>query len=161
MDHSTLNRLYRYAVSLTGERDDAYDLLQQAVERYLKRRKQVEKPLSYIMRSIRHLFYDQLRHRHLQLVVNHQLQDRLVSPEDIPRLDDVLIDREDIEGLLQDLTHHESELLYLWVVEEYTAQEIADLREVPRGTVLSQIHRLKKKLKARQHDVRKVGLYEV
>ena len=36
MDKTLLNQLYRYAISLTGDGDEAYDLLQQAVESYLR-----------------------------------------------------------------------------------------------------------------------------
>jgi len=38
------------------------------------------------------------------------------------------------------------ELLYLWAVEEYTSKELADLFNVPPGTILSRLHRLKIKI---------------
>ena len=41
----------------------------------------------------------------------------------------------------------ERETLFLAVVEGYTAQEIADMTQRPRGTILSLLHRTKEKLR--------------
>lgn len=148
MDQTFINRLYRYAFSLTNERDDAYELLQQAVERYLRRQPTtVRSPLSYLMRSIRNAFFDRIRHSNLYPVVaDDQLQN---SDEEatFPFIDDLLIRQQDAAQLLALLNSRERELLYLWAVEEYTVQEIADLQGVPRGTLLSQLHRMKNRLR--------------
>ncbi len=149
MDKALLNQLYRYAISLTGDGDEAYDLLQQAVERFLRQPKnKVQVSSAYLMRSIRNLFFDQVRHRHLHLVVSEQLQQDIAEPEHAPPIADLLIHRQDVEQLMTGLSCHDRELLYLWAVEEYTVQEIADMRSAPRGTILSQLHRLKKKLRS-------------
>ena len=163
MDKALLNRLYRYAISLTGDGDEAYDLLQQAMERYLKRpqmpiakEKPIDNPSAYLMRIIRNLFFDQVRHQRLHLIVTEQLKQEQPSATECPSLTDILIDQQDIEQLMDGLNSMERELLYLWAVEEYTAQEIADMHECPRGTILSQLHRLKKKLRektSRQYEV--------
>ena len=148
MDQTFLNRLYRYAFSLTDERDEAYELLQQAIERYLRHQpNKVRSPLSYLMRSIRNAFFDRIRHNNLyQDIVEDQQQN---NAEEVisPSIDDLLIQQQDIAQLLALLDNQERELLYLWAVEEYTIQEIADLQGVPRGTLLSRLHRLKNRLR--------------
>jgi len=48
---------------------------------------------------------------------------------------------------LAELRTIDREILFLWVFEGYTAAEIAELMDQSRGTMLSQIHRAKGKLK--------------
>ena len=48
-------------------------------------------------------------------------------------------------------------MLYLWAVEEYTVDEIALLTETPRGTLLSRLHRLKKRVAGRTDVARPAG----
>ncbi|WP_067520676.1 RNA polymerase sigma factor [Endozoicomonas ascidiicola] len=162
MDRALLNQLYRYAIALTRDSDEAFDLLQQSVERYLRRSNfqsddHVREPSAYLMRTIRNQFFDQARHQRMHLVVNEQLQQANTELDDTPSPDDLLIHQQMAEGLIKQLDSHEQELLYLWAVEEYTAQEIATMRSQPRGTILSQLHRLKKKLRTQlDTDIRRV-----
>ena len=67
--------------------------------------------------------------------------DAALETEDAP-LDEAIL-----EEALGSLRPPEREALYLATVEDYTAQEIADLTGRPRGTVLSMIHRARKKLR--------------
>ena len=171
MNKELLNDLYRYACTLTGERDDAYDLVQKAVENYLRQKqsrwaKPVQSPKFYLMRSIRNSWLDTVRHKRLQLVVNDQLQ--ALETVETPTLADLFMYQRDMESLMAGLSNEERELLFLWAIEEYTFQEISDLRSVPRGTLLSQMHRLKKRiiheLETREEQDRqqsKTGLWEV
>jgi DNA-directed RNA polymerase specialized sigma24 family protein len=53
----------------------------------------------------------------------------------------------ELASALQQLRPDERELLYLSAVEEYSANEIAKLTHKPRGTILSILHRTKKKLR--------------
>ena len=50
---------------------------------------------------------------------------------------------------LSSLAPAERELLYLSAVEQYTARELSEMIGRPRGTVLSTLHRAKKKLRTR------------
>jgi RNA polymerase sigma-70 factor (ECF subfamily) len=52
------------------------------------------------------------------------------------------------ESALNDLRPEERAVLYLMLVEGYTAQSVADLFEWPRGTVLSMSHRARQKVRA-------------
>lgn len=51
-----------------------------------------------------------------------------------------------LERALAQLNDDERELLYLSVMEGYSTGEIAKLTKRPRGTILSMLHRSKKKL---------------
>lgn len=135
-----LNRGYRYALSLTNSEDNAFDLVQSA---YLNLREK-NKPLviPYFIRTIRNLHIDKKRKQLVRLKwindaasnSNHYLPGISVEPY--------------LEKLLTKLPIQNREILFLSVVEEYTAQEIADLLDMPRGTVLSTLSRTKKKLKS-------------
>jgi len=61
-------------------------------------------------------------------------------------LEDIYIDQDEITILLEKLNPPDRELLYFWAVEEYTIDEISKLLNTPRGTLVSRIHRLRKKL---------------
>jgi RNA polymerase sigma-70 factor (ECF subfamily) len=56
-------------------------------------------------------------------------------------------DDDDLHQALGRLKRSERELLYLAIVESYTATEIAEITGRPRGTVLSTLHRSKQKLR--------------
>jgi len=62
-------------------------------------------------------------------------------------MDDVLIYQQDVQRLTENLSSEENELLYLWAVEEHTTEEIAKIYKQPKGTILSKLHRLKKRLR--------------
>lgn len=138
-----LNQFYRYCLALTGEEAEAYDLLQDSLEKYLKKRNSVTSSRAYFRRIIRNLFIDHYRksskHETLEL-------DENIIPATDTDLENLVVNRGEVEIILKGLIHEDRELLYLWAVEEYTAKELADLLKCPRGTILSRLHRLKIKI---------------
>lgn len=140
-----LNRLYRYALALSHAADEAGDLVQQALLRWLESdTRNIAEPLAYVMRMVRNLYYDRERHRHHREEVAAQLGE--VLHLDFEPLEKLMIRREEVERLLAHLGADERELLYLWAVEGYTMDEIGKITETPRGTLLSRLHRLRRKL---------------
>ncbi len=143
-----LNRLYRFAFSLTNAEASAYDLLQSALEKYLKRGATAssgENQLAYLRTMIRNQFIDQYRKEQRHPHQEFETVEALISI-DMPSPEDVLIESEQIADILDTLSASERELLTLWALEEYTAREIAEQLNCPRGTVLSRIHRLRLKI---------------
>lgn len=62
LDRAELDALYRYCLALSGERQDAWDLLHGALESVLRRRpRDIQHPAAYLRRTVRNRFYDQLR----------------------------------------------------------------------------------------------------
>ncbi len=137
-----LNAGYRYAYALTMHRQDAEDLLHDAWIRLITRYGQSpEKPI--LFRTIRNLFIDGTRHA--------KVVDRYRKQEDIPVSyedeSNALIDSDLLDRHLVCLRPIEREVLFLSVVEGYTADEIAAMHGTVRGTILSMLSRSKKKLR--------------
>jgi len=145
-----LNQLYRYALSLCRQEETAYDLVQAAIERYLyKTSTAVDKPLAYLKTIIRNLYFDLQRHEKVLPMVSMESEtvSHIEPLSDDLSMESALINQQQVLHLITCLSAEESELLYLWAVEEYTVEEIAVLHEKPRGTVLSKLHRLKKRIR--------------
>jgi len=161
LDKNLLNQLYRYAISLTNNEDQAYDLLQSCIEKYLKAdNANIEKPIAYIKRMIRNEFIDQTRRQRFQHDVDAEDLERIndESALEATSLEDVFVRQSEVSSLLGTMKAEERELLYLWAVEEYTVQEIAEMKQVPRGTLLSKLHRLKKRIQLQQKSNNVVNL---
>lgn len=153
LNKELLNQLYRFAVSLTNNEDQAYDLLQSCIEKYLKANKaDIDTPVAYLKRMIRNEFIDQTRRKRFQYEVDPETIDKINNEsalEDIS-LEDIFIQQSEVSALLGTMNSEERELLYLWAVEEYTFEEIAQMKQIPRGTLLSKLHRLKKRVQLQQ-----------
>ena len=148
-NEAELNRLYRYAFSLTNAEASAYDLLQSALEKYLRlsvTKLSGDDQLRYLRTMIRNRFIDQYRKEQRHPHQEFESVEALISI-DMPSPEDVLIESEQIVDILASLSASERELLHLWALEEYTAKEIAEQLDCPRGTVLSRVHRLRRKIR--------------
>lgn len=147
-DRPRLNRLYQYCFALTRHEQDAYDLLQSAIEKRLKQ-PSLHNDINdaYLYRIIRNAFIDQYRR---QQRFKHEAfeEDQYGVDFDIATLESVSINRQHVNRLMAEISTTEREILFLWAVEEYSTQEVADLMNIPRGTVLSRIFRLRKKLQS-------------
>ncbi|VAW64636.1 hypothetical protein MNBD_GAMMA09-981 [hydrothermal vent metagenome] len=151
-----LNQLYRYALSLATQEDTACDLVQEALLRYLKKyppNHAIDKPLAYLKTIIRNLYFDLQRHNKVVPMVSANSEDILaIEPIDSFSIEEMMVNQQEVQRLLNGLSDEENELLYLWAVEEHTAEEIARIYEKPRGTILSSMHRLKKRIRQVSDD---------
>ncbi len=141
---SLLHSAYRYAHALCAHAEMAEDLVH---ESWLK---VVEKhgPLpdkALLFRVIRNSFIDQVRHR--TRFPSDTFQEQLMPDAQSGDPSDYVSEDRVLSAGLAALREIDREVLFLWVFEGHTAAEIADLTEQSRGTVLSQIHRAKGKLK--------------
>ena len=153
LDKTQLNQLYRYAISLTNNEDQAYDLLQTCVEKYLKANlADIETPIAYLKRMIRNEFIDQTRKRRFYQDVEPEAMSRISDEHSLNEvtMEEIYVQQSEVAALLGTMQPEERELLYLWAVEEYTIDEIAKIKQVPRGTLLSKLHRLKKRVQLQQ-----------
>ena len=134
---------YRYAFALTANRQDAEDLLHDAWIRLVTRYgDSPDKPLLY--RTLKNLFIDKTRHA---TVVQNHVNNQIDTPIYDDSVLDQMIDAELLGYHLVKLKANEREILFLSVVEGYTADEISAMTGVVRGTILSLLHRTKKKLR--------------
>lgn len=155
LDETQLQTLYQYAMVLSQHRDDAYDLLQSAVESYLikvKRGTQViECPVAYVRTLIRNRYIDHYRYRQRwQSESFEELALYDISPVD---LEQVVIDSDELQGIWTQLSVEDRDILYHWAVLGYSTDEACALLEMPRGTFLSRIHRLRKRCQAMSNSL--------
>ncbi|MEL6614290.1 MAG: RNA polymerase sigma factor [Bacteroidota bacterium] len=141
-----LQRAYRYALSLTHDADEAHDIVQDASLSVARRGGPWH--AGYLLTAVRNRFLD-LRRR--PALFDHDADETaLDDPADTPSPDDAAPFAAEALGVaLGDLREDEREVLFLHAVEGLTASEIGALTNRPRGTVLSLLHRTKKKLRAR------------
>ncbi|UCB56065.1 MAG: RNA polymerase sigma factor [Thiotrichales bacterium] len=148
-DRAVLQKLYRYACTLCQDGDDAYDLLQYALEKFLQQAGAPERrnELAFVRTIMRNRFIDQ--YRHSNRFPQESYDDTTMLVLDEGSLEDMVIAQADLEIVWQLLDPFEREILYYWAVEEMTAQEISHQIDVPRGTVLSRIYRVRKKIESK------------
>jgi RNA polymerase sigma-70 factor (ECF subfamily) len=137
-----LNRGYLYALSLTHNQEEAWDLIQSA---YLKvHHLQTALKLPYLFRVLKNLYIDQYRKSKVRLNWLTQQKQRksgiALSCPEFPHMDPFL------DKTLKQLDPLHREVLFLSSVEKYTAQEIGAFLDMPKNSVLSILHRTKKKL---------------
>lgn len=147
LDRATLDRVYRYCQALAGNRDDAYDLLQDAVESYLvSPAVRIDQPVAYLFRIARNRFIDQQRRAGVVAFETLEDPDSVAGVE--AELEKVVIDRDELERVWVRLTVPEREVLFLWAVEGMTAAEIARRLDQPRATILSRLRRARLRMQA-------------
>ena len=146
MDRNLLNELFRYCFALTGNESDAYDLLQASIEKYLRKAiVSVENETAYLKRIIRNHYIDEYRK---QSRVDLESFDEVVTYVDINTkpLEQIVASQRQVESVWLLLSDSEREILYFWAVEGYSTSELASILDMPRGTLLSKIHRLRARL---------------
>ena len=150
LDRPTLDRLYGYCYSLTGNEADAYDLLHGSVERYYRSSPtDIDQPVAWLRRVIRNRFIDDRRKRQRRPEVELEALEGGVLDGDVDVLEDQMIAAMDMEAVWQSLSAKEREVLHLWAIDGMTAREIGEQTGTSRNTILSRIHRLRAHLQAR------------
>ena len=135
----------RYAYALTRDRARAEDLLQDAWVRLLESDSSFDKPL--LFRIIRNRFIDLQRRGKVIGMVPYE---NGVGGAQKSEPDFDIVVRADRKGLIRamsTLRDDEREAVYLHVVEEYTAAEIAEMQGRTRSNILVILHRARKKLR--------------
>jgi RNA polymerase sigma-70 factor (ECF subfamily) len=140
-----LPRLRRFAQTLSGNRDTADDLVQEACERALRSQDGFTPGTrfdSWMFRILRNLWLDSHRRRAARGGVHETLDDA----ESIPGADGAavtmnLLDLRDAERALLRLPHDQREALVLTCIEDLTYAEAAAVLGVPPGTVMSRAAR--------------------
>jgi RNA polymerase sigma-70 factor (ECF subfamily) len=142
--------LYRFAYSLAGNADDACELTQETYYRLLSHEGQLRDPTkikAWMFTTLYRVFLGQ-KHRstrfpHLTISsVEHELP--ILTPEIINKMDGLLV----MEALLEIDEHHRTPLA-LFYLQNLSYREIAEILEVPIGTVMSRLSRSKVALRDR------------
>lgn len=143
-DVNLLNSLYRYCFCLTLDKSRAEDLLQTVLEKWLRLADSGNYQPSYVRKMIRNQYIDDCRHQ--QCVAFDSIEQHAPVLLDEHNLEQLTIAQDLIEKVIVQLSISEREVLYLWAVVGFTANEIATELAQPRGTILSRLHRIKSKV---------------
>jgi len=141
--------LYRYAYRLSGSQADAEDLTQETFLRATAKLGQLRDA-----NKVRPWLYSILRHAYLQRqrsapqTPHVSLDDLFDVAEEVPDpLPD--LDAEALRKALDDLPEQFRTVVLLYYFEELSYREIADVLDVPIGTVMSRLARARNYLKTR------------
>src|SRR5829696_9131033 len=148
--------LYRLAYHLAGNADEAEDLTQETYLRAYRgfagfRGGDVR---AWLFAILRHLFLDECRrHRRMPTIVSADDDARALTPQDVgtwaPSAETEVLRRlpnEAVERAFAALPPDWRLVVLLADVEELSYREIADIMEIPLGTVMSRLHRAHKRL---------------
>lgn len=147
-DEALLNQLFRYAFSLCHDEAQAFDLVQHSCEKSLSNNSDHVHSKPFMMKVIRHAFIDQYRRKRFELVKDITEIESSLEEEShcLKTLEELHIDKQNVAIILDQVSPQERELLYLWTIEGMSIQEIADMTETPKGTLLARLSRLRKRL---------------
>ena len=142
--------LYRVAYHLTGNAQDAEDLLQDLYLKLWQKRDELPDEAmkeAYLVTMIRHLFVDQ--HRLKRLDTSAELKEE-ASPPDERSLDhqiDAKDEAQQMEGLINELPERDAKILRKHVVDDRSYEEIEQDTGLSQGNIRIIVMRTKKKLK--------------
>ena len=144
--------LYRFAFRLLRDRADAEDLVQDVLVKLYPRTGEIAdirdlKP--WLLRVVYHQFVDMLRKRRRSAVTVSDMNAlELVDPAQEPdhRLG-VARDVQRIRDAVGRLNRDQQLLVGLHLIDGHTLEEIADVLDVPLGTLKSRLHRTRAQLK--------------
>ena len=142
--------LYRFAISLCGDADAALDLTQNAFHKLAKNWRDIREPSkvkSWLFSVLHRDFIDQYRRKKR---VPFTGLDQVAEPpahDPIPRGTGV-----DVTSMMNALLQMDEKFrapLSLFYIESLSYKEIADVLDIPIGTVMSRLRRAKDQLRER------------
>lgn len=139
-----LPSLRRYSRSLTRSDADGEDLLQDCVEKVLVQRGQWRglNLRGWVLTIMTNLYRNGLRQQGNRSFVDIDDNSHLATPEP----DNDPLQRSRLEAALNSLGEDYRAVLMLIVVEGYSYQDVADMLDIPIGTVMSRLARARQKM---------------
>ncbi len=144
--------MWRVAMSLTRNRADAEDLVQESLLRAYKAIDGFDGryPRAWLLTILRNTERNRHRRRRPEL-----LSDPNMAEERGPRTDADMVERraedrefdEAVTAALQELPENFRRVIELVDVDGLTYQEAADVLDVPLGTVMSRLHRARRRIR--------------
>jgi RNA polymerase sigma-70 factor (ECF subfamily) len=158
-----LNDMYALALQLTRSKENAEDLVQDlfislSVKRYANR--EIRRPRAWLASILYRLFVDQWRRKVRSPVIfglsddtDGSFEPEIACHQPGP-LQSLELDAQHarIQQALDRLNERQHQVLVLHDMEGYTLEEIADIMQVPLGTIKSNLHRGREKLHLQLYD---------
>jgi RNA polymerase sigma-70 factor (ECF subfamily) len=136
--------LFRYAIRLAGEKARAEDLVQETLLSAWRNFHQFERGTNckaWLFRILKNLHYKQMnRHGQRAEVPLGEEGPRFAVPEQVSA-------NQQVREAFDRLTPEHQEVLQLAVVEGFEIREVAEVLQVPQGTVMSRLSRARANLR--------------
>lgn len=147
MPHHKL--LYRVAYHLTGNQQDAEDLLQDMYLKLWQKRDSLPEEAAketYLVSMIRNLFVDQ---RRLKRLGTSELKNEDSPPDErsLERQIDARDEAHKMEGLIRQLPDRDAKIIKMHLMEEHSYEEIEQDTGLSQGNIRIIVMRSRKKLK--------------
>ncbi len=150
--------LYRVAYHLTGNAQDAEDLLQDMYLKLWQKRDELPDAAmkeAYLVTMIRRLFLDQRRLKHVN--TSAELKEEL-SPPDEWSLDHQIDTRDEarqMEGLIRQLSERDGKIIRMHLMEDRSYEEIERDTGLSQGNIRIIVMRTRQKLKQQFQKITK------
>ncbi|MEM8834271.1 MAG: sigma-70 family RNA polymerase sigma factor [Planctomycetota bacterium] len=166
MDRATFEQLaiehmdavYRMAMQLAKHPDGASDLVQETYLRAIRASARFEEKgggmRSWLFTILHNVFYSKAKREArgpMAVEEFYEADERETPPDEAPPAWDLSsLDWEHVDGeikqAIEALSPEHREVLLLWGVEGMKYREIAQIMDVPIGTIMSRLHRARKQL---------------
>lgn len=152
-------RLWRYCLVLTGNRDDAFDLVQAACVHALEK-SHLYQPGTHLdrwlFRMTQRLWFNSRRKEAMRLRGGLVVFEESEIIDERPSPEMNILAREVLAGVMA-LPEAQRLAVLLVYVEEYSYKEAAEFLDVPIGTIMSRLSAARSKLSGTAKQERKLG----
>jgi len=140
-----LGAIKRFCLSMTGTTADADDLLQLTVERLLERGMPSDADVTrWTYRVCRNIWLDELRSRDVR---SRYVQAEVAANGDLQEIESealVTLELERANRAMSELPEEQRSVLLLVAVEGRSYAEVAEILDIPIGTVMSRVARARR-----------------
>ena len=156
MPHHQL--LYRVAYHLTGNAQDAEDLLQDLYLKLWQKRDDLPDEAmreAYLVTMMRNLFVDQRRLKHVDASAELKNEEGPPDDQSLDRQIDARDEVTQVEGLIQQLSERDAKIIRMHLVDDRSYEEIEQDTGLSQGNIRIIVMRTKKKLKQQFQNITK------
>jgi RNA polymerase sigma factor (sigma-70 family) len=137
-----LDSLRRFSFSLTGDKQDAYDLLQETIVRLLEKNVPDDADVrKWAFRVCKNIWLDQLRATKVRRRWAESKIGEVENREDGQKIADDHIALQEVKLIMAGLPKEQRTILSLVAVEGFSYKETAEMMNIPVGTVMSRLSR--------------------
>ena len=150
--------LYRVAYQLTGNAQDAEDLLQDLYLKLWQKRDDLPDETindAYLATMMRNLFVDQRRLKHVDASAELKNEDGPPDERSLDRQIDARDEVRQMEGLISELSERDAKIIQMHLVEDCSYEEIERDTGLSQGNIRIIVMRTKKKLKQQFQNITK------
>lgn len=150
--------LYRVAYHLTGNEQDAEDLLQDLYLKLWQKRDDLPDETindAYLATMMRNLFVDQRRLKHVDASAELKNEDGPPDEQSLDRQTDAKDEVQQMEGLISELPERDGKIIRMHMVEDRSYEEIERETGLSQGNIRIIVMRTKKKLKQQFQNITK------